>query len=559
MKKHVFKYFLFICLLGSITAHAQWARDIEVTSSRENIYGTPASQWNDKVMAGRKHALFYPVKVTGLLIPYGPMKTFFNSAENDPVRQLLFRLAQVVTPFKSMNEVFNWLGVHKFPEVDDERNPNPFPVLTEREKALPMGATLMESHGRPGLTFSCATCHSADLFGVKVLGLTNRFPRANDFFHEGRRVAPYINSYVFKDLLKGTEEDRLMFVDSKDAIRYVGTKQPAVLGLDTSLAQVAMSLSKRAQDPYSTKTPDSWKKPRPNKLEKMIADSKPAVWWNLKYKNRWLSDGSIVSGNPVHTNFLWNEIGRGTDLKALEKWLIDNDETIRELTAAVFASKPPRYEKFFGVNSLDIDKAKKGQKHFAMACARCHGTYTKGWDLPEAGTLSDEALLQNVNLTYHKKTPVRDVGTDPGRYLGMKEFAGALNSLQISKSIGTVVEPQTGYVPPPLDGIWSRWPYFHNNSVPNLCALLTLAKNRPVTYWAGKANDKDRDFDQDCVGYPLADKTPPEWKKNKDLFYDTRKEGLHNTGHDAGIFIKDGVEIFTADEKMELIEYLKTL
>ncbi len=559
MENQVIKLILFISFFGSFTAQAQWTRDFEVTSSRENVYATPAPEWKQKVLNGRKHALFYPVKVTNLLIPYGPMKNFFNSAENDPVRLLLFRLAQVVTPFKSMDEVFGWLGVHDFPEVDDQRNPNPLPPLSAEEKALPMGATLMESHGRPGLTFSCATCHSADLFGVKVLGLTNRFPRANEFFHEGAGVAPYINSYIFRDLLKGTEEDRLMFVDSKNSIRYVGTKQPAVLGLDTSLAQVALSLSKRAQDPYSTMTPDSWKKPRPNKLEKMIADSKPAVWWNLKYKNRWLSDGSIVSGNPVHTNFLWNEIGRGTDLKQLEKWLLENDETIRELTAAVFASRPPRYEKFFGVESLDIEKAKKGQKHFQMACARCHGTYTKGWDLPQTRTLTEEGLVQNVRLTYHKKTPVRNVGTDPGRYLGMKEFADALNALQISKSIGTVVEPQTGYVPPPLDGIWSRWPYFHNNSVPNLCALLTVSKNRPVTYWAGKAMDKDRDFDQDCVGYPLEEKTPAEWKKNKDLFYDTRKEGLRNTGHDEGIIVKDGKEIFTDAEKSELIEFLKTL
>lgn len=559
MKKPVFKCILFICLIFAQTAKAQWARDTEVTESRENIYRSSPSQWNQKVLSGRKHALFYPVKVTSLLIPFEPMKTFFNSAENDPVRQLLFRLAQVVTPFKSMNEVFHWLGVLPFPQNDDPRNPNPFPALSNPEKTLPMGATLLEAHGRPGLTFSCAACHSGDLFGVKVIGLTNRFPRANDFFHQGRRVAPYINSYIFRDMLKGTEEDRLMFLDSKDSIRYVGTKQPVVLGLDTSLAQVAISLSKRALDPYATKTPESAKNPRPNKLEKMIADSKPAVWWNLKYKNRWLSDGSIVSGNPVHTNFLWNEIGRGTDLKALEKWLLNNDETIRELTAAVFASRPPRYEKFFGVKSLDREKAKLGQKHFTLACARCHGNYVKGWDQPNAANLSDEAQIQNVSLTYHKKTPVKDVGTDPGRYLGMKEFAGALNSLQISKSIGAVVEPQTGYVPPPLDGIWARWPYFHNNSVPNLCALLTVSRNRPVTYWAGKANHKDRDFDQDCVGYPLAEKTPSEWKANKEMFYDSRKEGLRNTGHDVGIFIKDGREIFTQDEKMELIEFLKTL
>lgn len=558
MKNQALKYFLFTLLLAS-RAHAQWARETEVNGHRENIYGYSSSEFESKVMAGRRHALFYPVTVTGLLIPYAPMKTFFNSAENDPVRRLLFTVAQKVTPFKSMNEVFGWLGVHKYPERDDVRNPNPLPPLTAREKELPMGASLLDSHGQKGLTFSCATCHSSDLFGVKVLGLTNRFPRANDFFHEGKKVAPYINSYIFRDLLKAPEEDRLMFLDSKDAIRYVGTKQPQVLGLDTSLAQVAMSLSRRAQDPYSTKTPDSWKKPRPNKLEKMIADSKPAVWWTLKYKNRWLSDGSIVSGNPVHTNFLWNEIGRGTDLKTLEKWLLDNDDKIRELTAAVFASRPPRYEKFFGVGAINIDKAKQGQKHYAMACARCHGTYTKGWDETHAGTLTDLELIQNVKLTYHKKTPVRDVGTDPGRYLGMREFAGALNSLQISKAIGTVVEPQKGYVPPPLDGIWSRWPYFHNNSVPNLCALLTKASDRPATYWAGPANDRNTDFDQDCVGYPLAEKTPAAWKRNKDFFYDTKKEGLRNTGHDEGIFLKNGAEIFTQAEKSELVEFLKTL
>lgn len=558
MKFQALKCILFTIILTS-PAYAQWARETEVLSPRENIYGFSPSEWNTKVMAGRKHALIYPVTVTGLLIPYEPMKTFFNSAENDPVRRMLFQIAKIVTPFKSMDEVFRWLGLHDFPETADPRNPNPFPVLTVKEKRLPMGATLLESHGRPGMTFSCATCHSADLFGTKILGLTNRFPRANDFFHEGKRVAPYIGSYVFRDLLKATEEDRLIFVDSKESIRYVGTKSPVVLGLDTSLAQVAMSLSRRAPDAYSTKTPDSWKKPRPNKLETMVADSKPAVWWNLKYKNRWLSDGSIVSGNPVHTNFLWNEIGRGTDLKELESWLHQNDDKIRELTAAVFASRPPRFEKFFGVSSINIPRAKLGQKHFEMACARCHGSYQKGWDLPEAGRLSDEALIQNVNLTYHKKTPVRDVGTDPGRYLGMREFADALNSLQISRSIGTVVEPQKGYVPPPLDGIWARWPYFHNNSVPNLCALLTKASERPVTYWGGPAKDQRTDFDQDCVGYPVGSAVPSEWKKNKELFYDTRKEGLRNTGHDVGIFIKDGREIFSPEEKRELIEFLKTL
>jgi hypothetical protein len=332
-----------------------------------------------------------------------------------------------------------------------------------------------------------------------------------------------------------------------------------ILGLDTSLAQVALSLAKRAEDSYATRTILSAEFPRPNKLSTLISDSKPAVWWNVKYKNRWLSDGSIVSGNPVHTNFLWNEIGRGTDLKQLENWMTNSHEKIEALTAAVFASKPPRYEKFFGLESIDLEKAKRGQKHFVQSCQKCHGTYEKGWDQPFAFTKSKLKQIRNIKVTYHKKTPVIDVGTDPGRYLGMKEFANDLNRLQISKNLNAVVEPQKGYVPPPLEGIWARWPYFHNNSIPNLCELLTPGPNRIKGYFAGKALDKKTDYDHDCMGYPTGDKTPAQWTQNREYFYDSTKEGLSNLGHDERIFIKEGKEIYTTAEKKELIEFLKTL
>lgn len=558
MKKAFFKLFLFT-LSSLVYAEADWSKDYEVTSPRENIYQLPKDEFKKTVMAGRKHALFYPVTVSELMIPYEPLKTFFESNTNDPVRELLFKLAKVVSPFKSMNEVFSWLGLHEFPVGIQSETPNEFPVLTAEEKALPMGATLRETPDGVALTFGCATCHSSDLFGVKVLGLTNRFPRANEFFRQGANLAPYVNTFVFRDTLHATEGERQILVRAKKNLKFVGTKEPVSVGLDTSLAQVALSLAKRKNDEYATRSELTRLYPRYNKLQHMVADSKPAVWWNLKYKNRWLSDGSIVAGNPVHTNFLWNEIGRGTELKSLEKWLLDNPHTIEQLTAAVFASKPPRYENFFGVDSINIDMARRGQKHFVQSCQKCHGTYEKGWDLPGADRLASLDQIQNVKVTYHKKTPVRDVGTDPGRYLGMREFADNLNNLKISKSIGTVVEPQVGYVPPPLDGIWSRWPYFHNNSAPSLCAVLTPAKLRPKTYIAGPAKNKQTDFDQDCVGYPVADKVPAAWKENKDFLYDTSKEGLSNSGHDERIFMKDGKEIYSKQEKRELIEFLKTL
>ncbi len=526
-----------------------WSSSVEVTENRENIYRLSENDFQNVVMAGRRAALFYPVTVSDLLIPYRPLKNFFESDANDPVRRVLYDVAKTVSPFKNMDDFYSYLGTHKFPEVTQAETPNTLPVITDNTESLPMGATIIKTKNGEALTFGCAACHASDLFGVKVLGLTNRFPRANEFFRRGEQLAPYVDSFLFKTLLNTTEGERLMMVTAKNATKWVGTKKPEVLGLDTSLAQVALSLAKRKNDPYATRTEFSHRFPRKNKLEKMVADSKPAVWWNVKYKTRWLSDGSIVSGNPVHTNFLWNEIGRGTDLKKLEGWLNQNIPTVEALTAAVFATKAPEYVKFFGEKSINIEKAQRGEKHFVQSCQKCHGSYQKDW------TKSSET----VKVTYHKKTPVIDVGTDPGRYLGMAAFSDDLNRLAISKTIGAFVEPQKGYVPPPLVGIWSRWPYFHNNSAPNLCAVLTKSSKRPKTYWSGAAKDKKRDFDQDCVGYPIGENTPEEWKKDKDYFYDTRKEGLSNSGHDEKIFLKDGEEIYTAEEKSELIEFLKTL
>lgn len=543
----------------ALSNEAIWDRATPITTARDNIYQLSPEVWKETIEQGKVHTLFYPVSTSKLAIPYWPLKNFLESTPDSRVRRLLFDLAKTASPFKSMNDLYDFLGLHPYPKTVQWQTPNSLPLLSDEQKELPMGATLMQTPHGDALTFSCAACHVSDLFGVKVIGLTNRYPRANEFFTEGQRLAPYVNSFIFKEALDTTEGERLQLVQAKKNLKYVGAKVPTVLGLDTSLAQVALSLSKRAQDEYGSRTPLSHRFPRKNVLSKKIADSKPAVWWNLKYKNRWLSDGSIVSGNPVYTNLLWNEIGRGADLKELEEWMVQNDQTIQELTAAVFSTKPPRYENFFGIEKINIEKARRGQAHYNISCKRCHGSYLKGWELDEASTLSAHEQVATIKLTYHVQTPVRNVGTDPGRYEGMNAFASDLNRLKISKTLGTVVIPQKGYVPPPLDGIWARWPYFHNNSVANLCELLTPSSKRVKSYWSGPANDKDRDFDQECVGYPLTHKTPSEWKKNPEQFYDTSREGLSNSGHDIGIFIKDGKEIYSLNEKKEIIEFLKTL
>ena len=154
-------------------------------------------------------------------------------------------------------------------------------------------------------------------------------------------------------------------------------------------------------------------------------------------------------------------------------------------------------------------------------------------------------------------TPVVDVGTDAYRRQGMKSLE-QLNDLSISKANKIVIKEQKGYVPPPLVGIWARWPYFHNNSVPSLCAVLTPSNLRPKAYYAGDALNTATDFDPDCNGYPTAEYTPSSWKQPQ-YYFDTTRKGMSNSGHDVNIFIKDGQEILTVADKKALIKFLQTL
>lgn len=524
--------------------------------NRENILDVTPYQQDLLIHEGGKHVLHYPVTITELQVPYDSIKSFFENESNSPIKRFFTKLVKTLANFKTLDSTFEWLGLHQYPKEEINIGPNPIPYMGDKIQENRMGVTIYDDgiHAR-GLTVSCAACHSADLFGVKVLGLTNRFPRANEFFRLGQKVLKNTPTLLYQSLFKANEEEMRLFKTSKEAIKSIGIKKPIVLGLDTSLAQVGLSLAKRNQDEYATRKTNHLLAPTKSGLDKYPADSKPAVWWNVKYKTRWLSDGSIISGNPVHTNFLWNEIGRGVDLKKLEEWLMENQQTIDELTSYVFAAKAPQYNEFFP-KKINIEKAQRGQAIFLKTCSGCHGKYDKGWD--ESATSYDEKIA-TTNIWYHKKTPVIDIGTDPYRHRGMTYFADDLNRLKISKTIGTVVEAQKGYVPPPLVGIWARWPYFHNNSVPTLYDVITPDFKRPKSYIAVASDNKETDFDAIKNGYPAKNKIREPFRSKTEYFFDTRKIGLSNQGHTSMLVDENNKEILSHEEKLEVIEFLKTL
>ncbi|NDG84237.1 MAG: cytochrome c [Proteobacteria bacterium] len=170
-----------------------------------------------------------------------------------------------------------------------------------------------------------------------------------------------------------------MYTDSRTRMGAIGLKRPETLGLDTSLAQVALSLARRAPTPWAERDPKWARTPRPTSLDHLVPDSKPAAWWNLKYKTRFLSDASVISGNPIFTNFLWNEIGRGVDLPELVSWLENQSAIVEELTTAVFATQAPKWGDYLDASSISIERAKRGEKIFNANCNHCHGTYDKAW------------------------------------------------------------------------------------------------------------------------------------------------------------------------------------
>jgi hypothetical protein len=539
-------------------ASPDWSEDARVPlTGRPNPYGLSGGTLVARLRAGQQHALAYPVNVSSAWLPLALVERIIAAPPDEGLIGEIINLLNPLSRFDTLDEFEAWLGLVPFPDCDG-LGAQSVPFSNAQRPSYRMGSTRAQTRLGEGLSYGCAGCHAGRLFGRSLLGLQNRLSRANVGVEQGRSAIQLAGPDLVADAFEASDAERAMLIELNDAMSFIAGREPLARGLDTSLAQVALSLAKRAQDAYATRDPAAAASPRSDLLDDFPADSKPGNWWVLKYKNRWLLDGSVVSGNPIFTNILWNEIGRGADLHVLSDWLEGNGALLDDLTAAVFAAQPPRISDFFPAERIDLAGAKRGKALFDRHCARCHGEYQKAWEQPGAEALPRAAQLATLEVRYHERTPVVDVGTDPLRYLGMSSLE-QLNELAISQQLGARVVPQLGYVPPPLVGIWARFPYFHNNAAPSLCAVLTRAEDRPPRYYAGEPLDPERDFDFACNGYPGGKATPSAWRADPEALYDTALPGLWNVGHDEGIFLADGVELLSEAEKRDLISFLQTL
>ena len=235
-----------------------------------------------------------------------------------------------------------------------------------------------------------------------------------------------------------------------------------------------------------------------------IYNQKPRIGMHL----HWDGNNDVVEERNISA-----AIGAGAEPATLD---IPEMMRIRDW---IMTLEPPAFPK----DKIDTDKAKRGEASWQKYCADCHAFSGK-----RVGQV----------------TPVAEVGTDPERE---RSFTQELSDKQNTLGTGypwklSHFRKTGGYANAPLDGVWLRSPYLHNGSVPTLYALL-FPDERPKQFY--RAYDV---FDFDNVGYissgPEAEKLG--WK------YDTTVRGNSNAGHLYG-------NEMTREQKLELLEYLKTL
>jgi len=348
---------------------------------------------------------------------------------------------------------------------------------------------------------NCLACHQGQVRGEPIHGVPN-------------------STYALETL---TEEVRLVKINQRKAFSHMDVGSlllPLGTTNGTTNAVIFGVALMRHRDP------DLSIVQRPPRLDLVHHDMDAPAWWHYRRRRTLYADGFAPKGHRMLMQFLlvkengpdrfheWED-----DFRAIEEWIA--------------ALEPPRW-----TGPVNRERADRGAEVFADHCGACHGTYGPGGSYPD------------------RVIPIAEIGTDRVRLdsLTAKE-RGDLNASWFghfgddAKGMHDREAP-TGYVAPPLDGVWASAPYFHNGSVPTLWHVLHPAE-RPAVWRRTPTG-----YDDARVGLEVEERAdmPPGRLVPADRrqFFDTRKPGKSAAGHDFP-------DALTEDEKTAVLEYLKTL
>jgi cytochrome c5 len=383
-----------------------------------------------------------------------------------------------------------------------------------------MGLHTVTHQGTKVAVFGCAVCHAGKAAGAFVPGLGNK----NFDVHAGGELLWEQLTRDRRDLaagrLSGTErqtvEAAMHFASVLKQDEFANDTQglvPTTIVWNWLYQNAGKELPKTMRVPMQVKVPHLWgyatKREAGLFCDGISDGSKPG----------WLMAVPMTAGHPPAS--VRKDLG---EIRALEQ---------------VFARlMPPAYP--FPVKTEEV---RSGKAVYIVNCRECHGSYERRHD----GT---------PDYRQPKWVGIEDVGTDSQRLLIdhplTREAAlrAPLADLMRTSSV------RQGYLAPRLDGIWARFPYLHNGSVPNIHALLTPPQMRPRVFSLKRAGERER-FDEERLGLTLPDAHEEEallrrGAKADRTVYDTRRTGHSNAGHAFGTTLSDA-------DKRHLIEYLKTL
>ncbi len=366
---------------------------------------------------------------------------------------------------------------------------------------------------------NCMSCHADTLNGEVVIGLGSTNVDFGGLANQAGalkgllpQAKPFLNETEFAELSK--------FVERMSAIApFV---QPLTTGVNSADNLAAVLFAHR--DPITLAWSDE---PLMDLPPDIVVPLDVPPWWRMAKKHTMLYS---AGGRGDHARIMMAAstlcVDSVEEAETIDAWFPD-------VRAYIYSLQAPAWPW-----AKDDALAAEGRQVFTTHCAICHGTYDEG-----AHTYPN--LIIDLDV----------VGTDNSLGLGAAQLVDRFIDWFNASFYGEIswLDPQPGYVPPPLDGIWATAPFLHNGSVPTLAALLDSSK-RP-TYWK-RESFGNINYDADALGWPYIeletgqDDEPNSAKRR--LIYDTTKLGYGNGGHNFG-------DVLTDEERNALMEYLKTL
>lgn len=365
----------------------------------------------------------------------------------------------------------------------------------------------------------CTACHSGRAAGVLVPGLGNK------------TIDPYIISRDAKRIQKFwgrfNRDPDFLYIKRK-------AENFAKVSSDKKIANLTRGLvSDNAINTFFYK--DIGEK---YPIEKRAQVKVPHLWGIKEKQKAGIFNEGALSGENYAWIFGAELFGSdsGEHLRAsLNKIKYLTDEILAKLL-------PPKYP-----FEISYERAQKGRKVFERTCMKCHGPHQKDQDgLPI--------------YKAPKVIPQHVVKTDANK---LNVISDEFISVVKRSSLGDILffnedKIRKGYFAPKLWGVWARFPYLHNGSVPNLWALLTPPDKRPEVFSMKDAGEEYR-FDKKLLGLTLIKNENmgkalfSAKKGNRNLYY-VKRDGQANSGHYFKKF-----KLLTNQDKVNLIEYLKTL